>query len=120
MARSFTLEKVTPLEQLGEEPTRQDVLYAYGITSTGIADRIVEVAPAEEFEVYRATVEGEPDAAEVLHVRGTDTTGITSGVRTIWFRSTGDVERDVDLWLNDPEELAWRKEQTMQMGRETG
>lgn len=46
-----------------------------------------------------------PEAADILHVDGVRF-GVAWGADADWYDSTGDIERDVDLWLNDPEALA--------------
>lgn len=50
----------------------------------------------------------EPEHAEVMFVPDESRTGIAQGADADWFDSTGDVEKDIDIWLNDVDELEKR------------
>jgi len=62
------------------------------------------------FTVYRITIYDEnglhphAEAAHALHIPLAGRTAIAWGAEAMWADSTGDIEQDIELWLNDPDE----------------
>ena len=64
-------------------------------------------------ELYRIYIFGadgraEAETAEVLYCPQSGRVGIAWGADADWMDSTGDIERDIDIWLNDPDEFEAR------------
>jgi hypothetical protein len=101
---------VAPQAILGAGATRGDAAMAYGVASLDLLDTIAQAAPTPDMRVYRVTVYGEdgqplPGRAEALLMPAAGRIGIAWGGDATWADSTGDIERDLETWLNDPE--AW-------------
>lgn len=86
-----------------------------------LAEEVVTLeADNAPYSVYRITIYDErgenPDAEAAHAVRthdggyiGTDgRVGIGWGAEAQWMDSTGDIEKDIDMWLNDPDQFESR------------
>jgi len=62
-------------------------------------------ATAQAYKVYIFKFDRvEPETAEVLYLPSDQRIGIAWGAQGTWADSTGDLERDIDMWLNNPDE----------------
>ena len=91
--RTFRYQDL-PLEELSATDLRQE----YANDPTGKLYRIY---------IYKDD-QPEAETASALYYPQAGRIGIAWGDAADWMDSTGDIERDIDIWLNDPDEFETR------------
>ncbi len=102
MTRTYRYEEITPRFPITESSTPEDVKAAYSLHSSDLAETI---APFDSVAVYRVNITGEAEHADAVYLPQTGRVGIAWGAPASWADSTGDIEADINTWLNAPD--AW-------------
>jgi len=52
------------------------------------------------YQLYRITIDDEAEAATAIYVADAGRIGISHGADADWYDSTGQIEQDIEAWLN--------------------
>jgi hypothetical protein len=86
------------LDNLSATDLRQEAADALGNGDTVAAYRI---------SIYKDD-RPDPQGAQALYIKTEGRVGIAWGAEAQWMDSTGDIEQDIDMWLNDPDQFEAR------------
>ena len=84
-----------------------------GLSAVDLSQEIADaIANGDTAQAYTITIYEDdtpkPERATAVYIRREGRVGIGWGAEAQWMNSTGDIEQDIDMWLNDPDQFESR------------